>query len=143
MRYYNGIANKIYVRSIKVVLMRAKESREMYLEVILTLEKRNGVVRSIDIANELGYSKPSVSRAMRVLGETGDIIHTAYGDITLTEQGRKKAQRIYQSHQLLTDFLTTALGLSPDVAESDACRIEHVISDEALDAIEKYMEHNT
>ncbi len=119
--------------------MKAKESREMYLEVILKLEKRNGVVRSIDIANELGYSKPSISRAMHVLSDAGDIIHSAYGDITLTEQGRKKAQRIYQSHQLLTDFFTSALGLAPDVAENDACRIEHVISDAALDAIEKYM----
>lgn len=122
--------------------MKAKESREMYLEVILRLEKRNGTVRSVDIANELGYSKPSVSRAMRVLGESGDIIHSSYGDITLTAQGRKKAQRIYQSHRLLTDFFTSALGLDPAVAEEDACRIEHVISDAALDAIEKYLEDN-
>lgn len=122
--------------------MRAKESREMYLEVILQLEARNEVVRSVDIAKELGYSKPSISRAMRVLSDAGDISHTPYGTITLTQQGREKAMRVYRSHKLLTGFFTAALGMDPDDAEEDACRIEHVISDKALIAIEKYLEDN-
>ena len=120
--------------------MKKKESREMYLEVILQLEKRNGVVRSIDIANELGYSKPSISRAMRVLSEAGLISHSPYGDIALTSAGRKKAENVYRSHKLITEFFITALGLSSEAAEENACRIEHVISDEALGAIEKYLE---
>lgn len=120
--------------------MRAKESREMYLEVIYKLEQKNGIVRSIDIAKELGYSKPSVSRAMGVLKKNGFITHSPYGDVALTPDGRKKAQEIYHSHQLLTDFFIKVLGLNPDVAEEDACKIEHVISKQALDAIEAYLE---
>lgn len=122
--------------------MRQKESREMYLEVILKLERQNGVVRSIDIANELGYSKPSVSRAMGVLKKAGYISHSPYEDITLTAQGRKKAERIYLTHNLLTEFLIKALQIDPVVAEEDACKIEHVISDTTLDAIKKYLNKN-
>lgn len=122
--------------------MRAKESREMYLEVILKLEKRNGIVRSVDIAKELGYSKPSVSRAMRVLKDAGFITHSPYEDIALTDEGRAKAERVYKSHQLITDFFIKALKMDKDAAEQDACRIEHVISDEAIDAIEKYLSNS-
>ncbi len=120
--------------------MRAKESREMYLEVIYRLEQKNGKVLSVDIAKELGYSKPSVSRAMGVLTEAGFITHTPYGDITLTDEGREKAKMIYLSHRLLTDFLTQILGVDADVAEADACKIEHVISEQTLNAIESYMQ---
>lgn len=116
--------------------MRKKESREMYLEAIYKLEQKEGVVRSVDIATELGFSKPSVSRAMGVLREAGDITHTRYSDISLTEQGRAKAKRVYEAHHIITEFLVQTLGLSPAQAEEDACRIEHVISDKALDAME-------
>ena len=120
--------------------MRAKESREMYLEIILKLEKRNGVVRSIDIANELEYSKPSVSRAVKVLKDSGYIIHSPYGDIAFTEKGREKANKIYELHCLVTDFLVKALKLDQSTAEKDACRIEHIISSQAVDAIKKFLE---
>ena len=122
--------------------MRAKESREMYLEVIYRLEQKNGKVLSIDIAKELGYSKPSVSRAMGVLTEAGYITHTPYGDVTLTEEGREKAKKVYLSHRILTDFFTQTLGINADVAEADACKIEHVISEQTLNAIKSYMQEN-
>lgn len=119
--------------------MGATESREMYLEVIYRLEQANGVVRSIDIAKELGYTKPSVSRAMGVLKKNGYITHTPYGDVLLTEKGREKAAQVYRSHQLLTDFFIKVLDLDPETAEDDACKIEHVISPKALDAIETHL----
>ena len=122
--------------------MRAKESREMYLEVILKLEERNGIVRSIDIAKELNYSKPSVSRAMTVLKKENYITHSPYGDVSLTEEGRAKAESVYKSHRLLTEFLVKSVGLDWGIAEQDACKIEHVISQEALDAIEQYLSEN-
>ena len=122
--------------------MRAKESREMYLEVIYKLELANEVVRSIDIAKELGYSKPSVSRAMGVLKKAGYITHSPYGDVALTPEGRKKAKLIYHTHHLLTDFLVETLDLDPALAEADACKIEHVISKQTLEAIEKYLKRN-
>ena len=122
--------------------MRAKESREMYLEVIYRLEQKSGKVLSIDIAKELGYSKPSISRAMGVLKKAGYITHTPYGDVTLTDEGRKKAKKIYMSHHLLTNFLIQTLGIDADTAEADACKIEHVISEQTLNAIKAYMQEN-
>ena len=122
--------------------MRKKESREMYLEVILKLEERNEVVRATDIAKELNYSKPSVSRAMGVLKEAGYITHSSYGDVMLTNIGREKAKNIYRSHFLITSFLEKTLGLEREVAEQDACRIEHVLSDQTSDAIEKFLKNN-
>ena len=116
------------------------ESREMYLEVILNLEKKNGVVRSIDIAKELGYSKPSVSRAVRILADSGFLTHTKYGQVQLTQKGRESAERIFHKHKILTDFFLIALKLDPETAEEDACRIEHVISDKALNAMESFLE---
>ncbi|MCB6365087.1 metal-dependent transcriptional regulator [Intestinibacillus massiliensis] len=109
-----------------------QESGENYLETILTLERRNGVVRSIDIANELGFSKPSVSRAMGVLKKAGLIEQEAYGNIQLTEAGRARATEVYRRHLLITRFLVETLELDPAIAEQDACRIEHVISPETL-----------
>ncbi len=119
--------------------MRAKESREMYLEVILKLEKRNGVVRSVDIANEFNYSKPSISKAMNVLKKSGFITHTPYGDISLTKSGRQKAEDIYKLHRLVTQFLIKTLDLDEFTAEQDACRMEHFISEKTIDAIEKFL----
>ena len=122
--------------------MRAKESREMYLEVILRLEQRNGVVRSIDIAKEFDYSKPSVSRAMTVLKNAGYITHSPYGDIALTKKGREKAEKVYALHRLVTDFLVSTLKLDEQAAEKDACRIEHVISKKTVDAMKHYLNEN-
>lgn len=119
--------------------MKENESREMYLEAIYELEQQNGAVRIVDIAGKMGFSKPSVSRAISVLRKNGYIAHSPYGDVALTEKGRELARRVYSTHQLLTAFFTQILKLDPDVAEADACRIEHVISQQALDAIEAYL----
>lgn len=120
--------------------MRQKESREMYLETILKLEKEHGIVRSVDVADKLGYSKPSVSRAMGVLKEAGYVSHSPYENIVLTEKGRKRAKSVLRAHYLVTEFLIEALKIDPLVAEEDACRIEHVVSDVTLEAIEEYLE---
>lgn len=118
------------------------ESRENYLETILILEKKNGIVKSIDIAKQLNYSKASVSRAIGILKEYGFIIMEVDGDIVLTEEGRKKAEEIYEKHILITRFLVNTLGVSFDIAEKDACRIEHVISKETFEGIKKYLDKN-
>lgn len=118
------------------------ESRENYLETILILEKKNGVVKSIDIAKELNYSKASVSRAVGILKESGLIIMMLDGEIILTENGRKKAEEIYEKHILITRFLINTLGVSFNIAEKDACRIEHVISNETFERIKKYLDKN-
>ncbi len=117
--------------------MKIHESAENYLETILTLHKRNGVVRSIDIVNELEFSKPSVSVAMKNLRENGYIEMNADGHITLLPPGLAIAEKIAERHALLTNWLT-ALGVSPEIAGKDACRIEHVISQESFDAIKKH-----
>lgn len=118
------------------------ESRENYLETILILKKKNGIVKSIDIAKQLNYSKASVSRAIGILKEYGFIIMEVDGDIVLTEEGRKKAEEIYEKHILITKFLVNTLGVSFDIAEKDACRIEHVISKETFEGIKKYLDKN-
>lgn len=115
------------------------ESKEMYLETILILSKRTGQVRSIDIARELDYSKPSVSRAVGLLKEDNLIAIDTNGYITLTNSGNKKAKDIYEKHQVLTEFLRDVIKVSPEVAEEDACRIEHVISDDTFQGIKKYL----
>lgn len=118
--------------------MHIQESGEMYLETILILSQKLNFVRSVDIGEYMGYSKPSVSRAMGLL-KNGGFIHVAdNGHITLTELGRNLAEKIYDRHTILTEVLTL-LGVNKDVAASDACRIEHVISDEAFSAIKKHM----
>ena len=114
--------------------MNLYESAENYLETILTLKQRLGVVRSIDIANELQFSKPSVSVAMKRLRENGYIEMDADGFITLLPPGEAIAQRIYTRHKLLTQFLIR-LGVSPEVAAADACKIEHDLSDETFEKI--------
>ena len=117
--------------------MKIHESAENYIETIFMLQKRQGDVRSIDIANELEFSKPSVSVAMKNLRENGYIEVDGTGFITLTEKGMEIAVRMYERHTLLTEFLTK-LGVDPDVAAEDACRIEHVISAESFEAIKRY-----
>ena len=115
--------------------MKIQESGENYLETILLLEMRNGTVRAGDIANELGYSKPSVTRAMGVLKKAGLVDQELYGTIQLTEAGRKRANEIYDRHVLIKEFLMTVLSLDARTAETDACRIEHIVSQTTIDRI--------
>ena len=121
--------------------MKILESAENYLETILVLSQRSREVRSIDIANELEFSKPSVSVAMKKLRESGHIEVDSNGFITLTDIGRKVAENIYERHTVLSEMLT-ALGVDPKTAAKDACRIEHVISPESFDAIKAHMARN-
>ena len=121
--------------------MKIQESAENYLETILILRERKGFVRSIDIAGELEFSKPSVSVAMKNLRENGYIQVDELGHITLTNSGEEIAQRIYERHTFLSTWLT-ALGVDPKVAAEDACRIEHVISAESFSAIRAHVEEN-
>ena len=117
--------------------MKIQESAENYLETILILQKRNGAVRSIDIVNELDFSKPSVSVAMKNLRINRYIEMDAHGYITLLDKGREIAEKIYERHTLLSDWLK-ALGVPPEIAVEDACRIEHVISTESFEAIKAH-----
>lgn len=117
--------------------IQIRESAENYLETILVLQKRHGHVRSIDIANELSFSKPSVSVAMKNLRLNGLIEIDEDGMITLQEAGRASAERIYERHTLLTQWLEQ-LGVSPAVAAEDACRMEHVISAETFAALKAH-----
>ncbi len=116
--------------------MIIRESAENYLETILMIQNRKGVVRSIDIANELDFSKPSVSVAMKNLRENGYIDMDANGCITLLESGREIAEKMYERHLTLSNWLIT-LGVNEETAVKDACRIEHVISSETFEAIKK------
>ena len=117
--------------------MRTHESAEMYLETILVLHERKGYVRAIDIANEMGFSKPSVSIAMKNLRASECIEVSPEGNITLTDKGRAIAEKIYERHQYITYWLRT-LGVSAETAEDAACRIEHVISDETFEALKQH-----
>ena len=117
--------------------MTVRESGEMYLEAILVLAKKSGYVRSIDVSEYLGYSKPSVSRAMGILREGGYILVEKDGAITLTDSGKKLAETIYERHTVLSELLIH-LGVDEKTATDDACRIEHVISDESFQAIKQY-----
>lgn len=121
--------------------MQIRESGEDYLETILNLKNKNGNVRSIDIANELGFSKPSISRAVKILRENGFITVANNGFIEFTEKGHIRANQIYERHRLITEFLMVTLDISEEVADKDACRIEHIISKETFDNIKKYVEN--
>ncbi len=117
--------------------MKIQESAENYLETILILLRRKGAVRSIDIVNELQFSKPSVSIAMKNLRENGYIDMDENGFITLLEPGREIAEKIYERHTFLSQWLAS-IGVDPDIAAEDACRIEHVISAQSFAAIKAY-----
>lgn len=117
--------------------MKIQESAENYLESILILHQRNGSVRSIDVANELGFSKPSVSVAMKNLRENGYILVDDSGIISLTDKGRDIAETIYERHTLLSGWLMR-LGVDEKTAVQDACRMEHVISAESFAAIKRH-----
>ncbi len=118
--------------------MKIQESAENYLETILILQRQKGAVRSIDIANELEYSKPSISVAMKNLREHGYIHMDGDGFISLTESGRKIAETMYERHTWISNWLVS-LGVDEKTAVQDACRIEHVISQESFDAIKRKM----
>ena len=120
---------------------KSEESVEDYLETILVLSKQLPVVRSIDIANELEYSKPSVSVAMKNLRGKGYITVSSEGYIVLTEEGKKLASDTYERHTLISQWLVE-LGVSPETASADACRIEHVISTESFEAIKAHARQN-
>lgn len=114
------------------------QSSEDYLETILELEKK-GKVRSVDIARELNVSKPSVNKAMNVLKDMNYITQEDYGDVRLTEEGRQLAEKILERHHLLRAFFENVLRVSPSVAEEDACKVEHVVSEETLNKIKEFM----
>ncbi len=120
--------------------MRIQESGEMYLETIYVLSKKKNTVRSVDVAEYMGYSKPSISRAMGLLKNGGFIEIAPDGAITLTDTGLAVAEKIYERHTLLTQLLMT-LGVSEATALEDACKLEHAISDESFEAIKKHI-HN-
>ena len=118
--------------------MSIHESGEMYLEAILVLSQKNGFVRSIDVSEYLGYSKPSVSRAVGILKKGEYIVVDKDGSLTLTESGRTIAEKIFERHTVLSKLLTK-MGVSEETAAADACKMEHAISDESFDAIKNYM----
>ena len=118
--------------------MHLMESGEMYLETILVLSKKQGYVRSLDVAEYMGFSKPSVSRAIGLLREGGYVEMLKDGSLSLTDAGREVAEKIYERHTLVTDFLTR-LGVDPARAAEDACKMEHDISDESFAAIKRHV----
>lgn len=118
--------------------MPIHESGEMYLETIYVLLRKNGTVRSVDVSEHMGYSKPSVSRAMGLLRTGGYISVDKDGLITLTPRGEQVAQKIYERHTVLSRLLV-ALGVSEETAAEDACRLEHAISDESFEAIKAHV----
>lgn len=123
--------------------MKLQESGENYLETILMLEKEKGTVRSVDIANKLDFTKASISRAMSILKRAEYIIMESSGNIVLTEKGREKAKEVYEKHRMISLFLEEALEVSREIAEQDACRIEHIISEETFSQMKLWLEAAT
>ena len=119
--------------------MALQESGQMYLETIYVLQKKLDSVHSIDVAEHLGYSKPSVSRAVGILKKGGYITVDGEGHLWLTDEGLKVAEQLFERHTLLTRLLVS-LGVDEEIAADDACRIEHVISDTTFDAVKKYFD---
>lgn len=115
-----------------------REAGENYLEAILRLQDENGDVRSIDVANYLNVSRPSVNKALGVLKKMGMVDQQPYGRIRLTDTGREKANEVNWRHETLRHFLINMLGVESDVADEDACRMEHVISDQTMDKLTKF-----
>ena len=121
--------------------MSLHESAEMYLETIYELSQKQNTVRSIDVAETMGYSKPSVSRAVGLLKQGGYLLMDKDGFLTLTESGIGVAQKIYERHTVLSNMLMV-LGVSKETAAEDACKIEHVISDETFEAIKHHLDQH-
>ena len=122
--------------------MKIQESGENYLETILILQNKNGYVRSIDVANQLDFTKASVSRAMSILKEAGYITMEQNGSLVLTDTGNIKANAIYERHTLIAQFLEMTLGVDSNIALQDSCRIEHIISEESFERIKQYTQKN-
>ena len=120
--------------------MSLLESGENYLETILVLTQRNGSVRSIDVANEMNFTKPSVSRAMSILKKENLITMETDGRLLLTEEGLQKATAILERHTILTRYIHEVLGVPEEIAEKDACRIEHIISPETFEGIKRQLQ---
>lgn len=118
--------------------MQIHESAEDYLEAILAIKEERGIVRSIDVSRHLGVTKPSVSRAMNLLRQNGYVVMEQDGSLTLTEQGHAIAASIYERHRVLTDWLIV-LGVSPETAAADACRMEHSISEETFERLKAHI----
>lgn len=133
----NGLLAVIYQKKRRKADMY--ESGENYLETILKLKEQNGSVRSVDIAHELNFSKPSVSRAIGILKEEGYVLVQAKGEIELTDKGRKKAESVYERHTLLTEFLQRVAAVDQETAEEDACRMEHILSEKVFAGIKEFM----
>lgn len=121
--------------------MNLQESGEMYLETLYILSKKGGSVRAIDIGEYMGFSKPSVSRAVSLLKQGGYVATEPDGSLTLTESGRKTAEKIYERHTLLAEFFVR-LGVDKKTAAEDACKIEHDLSDETFEAIKRHVKMN-
>ena len=119
--------------------MRLQESGEMYLETIYMLSKQMNIVRSIDVVEHMGYSKPSVSRAVSLLKQGGYLTVEDNGNLRLTDSGRQIGEKIYERHKVLTRMLTM-LGVDEKTAAEDACKMEHAISDASFEAIRRHME---
>ena len=119
--------------------MKLQESGENYLETTLLLRQRQGHVRSIDVATELGFSKPSISRAIGILKSAGYVQVGEGGNILLTEAGQQKAEAVYERHRLISRYLVLTLGVPAEIADADACRIEHIISQESFDQIKAFV----
>jgi DtxR family transcriptional regulator, Mn-dependent transcriptional regulator len=123
--------------------MHNSESNEMYLETIYILESNHGHAHVVDIAKHLGVTKPSVTKAMDQFKKQDLIRQEAYGPVNLTEKGKAVSKKIYRKHQLIAQYLEKSLGLNPDEASENACRMEHNITGDMLKAIEKYLEDET
>ncbi|MCI8911570.1 MAG: metal-dependent transcriptional regulator [Clostridia bacterium] len=117
-----------------------RKSGEDYLEAILFIEEEKGIVKSVDIATYLGVSKPSVNKALTILQEMGYVSKPNYSQVTITQEGRKKAKAVAQKHSALTRLLTDVLGVSEEVAEKDACKIEHDISEETTQKLIAFLQ---
>ena len=122
-------------------MMQLKESGEMYLETIYVLSKKTGYVRSVDVGEKMGYSKPSVSRAVGLLKEGGYIMVDNHGSIKLTDKGKEVAEKTYERHTVLSQ-LFEMIGVDKEIAAADACKIEHVISDETFFALKRFLDKN-
>ena len=133
-----GILNRVYMK-LGGIFVALLESGEMYLETILILSQKKSSVRAIDVGEYMGFSKPSVSRAMGLLKSGGYVVVDDNGFITLTDAGLEVAERIYERHTLLTTLLTR-LGVDQQTAGEDACKIEHYISNATFEAIKRHVE---
>ena len=120
------------------MITRTNESSEMYLETILLLTEKQAHVRAIDVVHSTGYTKPSVSRAVGLLKQSGKIEVDENGYITLTAEGKAQASKVLERHHVLSQFLAQ-LGVSPETAEEDACKMEHVISDETVEKMKNHL----